>query len=214
MKVLVTGFDPFGGESVNPAFEAVKMLPDAIHGAEIVKVEIPTVFGKGPDKVREAIIAEKPDFVLCIGQAGGRAGISVEKVGINFSDARIKDNEGNQPIDEPIKEDGKNAYFATIPVKAMVANMEDNGIPAHVSYTAGTYVCNNVMYSLLYMLDKEFKGIKGGFIHVPFDTKQVKGKPVTTPSMPVKTISEGLGYAIEAMLKNEEDIKVVGGTTH
>lgn len=214
MKVLITGFDPFGGESVNPAFEAVKMLPDEIAGAKIVKVEIPTVFGKGPDKVRESIIAERPNFVICVGQAGGRAGISIEKVGINIRDARIPDNEKKQPIDVPIKEDGETAYFATIPVKAMVANIQEHGIPAFVSYTAGTFVCNDVMYSLLYMLDKEFKGVKGGFIHVPFDTKQGIGKPVTTPTMPIKTITEGLAYAIEAMVKNGNDIKAIGGTTH
>lgn len=214
MKVLVTGFDPFGGESINPAFEAVKMLPDEIAGAEIVKLEIPTVFRKEADKLRSAIQKEKPDIVICVGQAGGRAGISIEKVAINLADARIPDNEGNQPVDEPIKEDGPAAYFATVPVKAMAANVEENGIPAHVSYTAGTFVCNDIMYNLLYMLDKEFHGIRGGFIHVPFDTKQIKGKPNTTPSMPVATISEGLKYAIEAAIKHSSDIRKIGGETH
>jgi pyroglutamyl-peptidase len=214
MKVLVTGFDPFGGESINPAFEAVKMLPDEIAGAKVVKVEIPTVFRKCADKVRQEILKEKPDLVISIGQAGGRAGISIEKVAINLEDGRIPDNEGNQPIEVSIKEDGAAAYFATIPVKAMAANVEEHGIPAHVSYTAGTYVCNDVMYHLLYMLDKEFPGVRGGFIHVPFDTKQVKGKPITTPSMPIATISEGLKFAIEAAINNLSDIQKVGGTTH
>jgi pyroglutamyl-peptidase len=207
MKVLITGFDPFGGESINPAFEAVKMLPDEIAGAKVVKVEIPTVFRKGADKVHDAILKEKPDIVLCIGQAGGRAGISIERVAINLEDGRIADNEGNQPVDETIKENGEAAYFATVPVRAMVANVEDHGIPAHISYTAGTYVCNDVMYNLLYMLDKELPGIHGGFIHVPYDTKQVKGKPITTPSMPVGTISEGLRYAIEAAILHVSDAK-------
>lgn len=214
MKVLVTGFDPFGGESINPAFEAVKMLPDEIAGAKIVKVEIPTVFRKCADRLHEAILKEKPDMVVCIGQAGGRAGISIEKVAINLEDARIPDNDGNQPIDVLIKEDGATGYFASLPVKAMVANVEEHGIPAHVSYTAGTYVCNDIMYHLLYMIDKEFPSIRGGFIHVPFDTKQVKGKPITTPSMPVATISEGLKYAIEAAIVHLSDVHHVGGTTH
>lgn len=214
MKVLVTGFDPFGGESINPAFEAVKMLPDEIAGAKVVKVEIPTVFRKCADKVHQEILNEKPDLIICIGQAGGRAGISIEKVAVNLEDGRIPDNEGNQPVDVPVKEDGPAAYFATVPVKAMAAYVEEHGIPAHVSYTAGTYVCNDVMYHLLYMLDKEFPGIRGGFIHVPFDTKQIKGKPITTPSMPIATISDGLKLAIEAAITQLSDLKMAGGAIH
>lgn len=214
MKVLVTGFDPFGGESVNPAYEAVKQIPDQVAGAQVIKVEIPTVFDKAGEAVEKAIIEHNPDIVLCIGQAGGRAGISVEKVAINLQEARIPDNEGRQPFDKKVREDGENAYFATVPVKAMVKHIEDNGIPAHISYTAGTYVCNDTMYSLLYMINKKYNNIKGGFIHVPYDTAQIKGKPITTPSMPVATIAQGLTYAIEAAVQNEEDIMATGGTTH
>lgn len=211
MKVLVTGFDPFGGESVNPAYEAVKLIPEIVSGAQIIKVEIPTVFGKAGIKLEEAIIEHDPDYVICVGQAGGRAGISIEKVAINLKDARIPDNDGQQPLDEAIKSDGEPAYFASIPVKAMVAKVEENGIPAHLSYTAGTYVCNDIMYTLLYLLNKKFPSIRGGFIHVPYDTAQIKGKPITTASMPIKTISEGLTFAIEAVLENESDIKTQGG---
>ncbi len=119
MKILVTGFDPFGGEKINPAIESVKKLPDKILGAEIIKLEIPTVIGKSVDKIREKIKEVNPDVVLSIGQAGGRPDITVERVGINCDDCRIKDNEGNQPIDEKVVEDGPAAYFATVPIKAM-----------------------------------------------------------------------------------------------
>lgn len=214
MKILVTGFDPFGGEKVNPAFEAVKLIPDEVCGAEVIKVEIPTVFEKGPKVVEEAIEKYNPDVIICVGQAGGRAGISLEKVAVNLRDCSMPDNEGNKMIDRPIAEDGETAYFTTLPVKAMRTYLEEKGIPVHLSYTAGTYVCNDVMYSLLYLLDKKYPNKKGGFLHVPFDTSQVIGKAITTPSMPIATIAEGLTYAIEAILKNEEDIKVAGGTTH
>ena len=147
MKVLLTGFDPFGGESVNPAFEAIKLLPDTIAGAEIVKVEIPTEFTRSISCVEAAIKEHNPDVVIDVGQAGGRACVTVEKVGINLADARIPDNAGEQPSDEPLQADGPTAYFATIPVKAMVQNVREHGLPCHVSFTAGTYVCNCVMYS-------------------------------------------------------------------
>jgi len=215
MKILVTGFDPFGGEKVNPAFEAVKLLPKEIKGAEVIGIEIPTVFTKGPEKVKEAILKYKPDAVLNVGQAGGRCGITVEKVGINYKEARIKDNDGNQPSAQLIKEDGETAYFASIPVKAMVENMRKNNIPSSISYTAGTYVCNDVMYSVLYMLDKEFDGVIGGFVHVPYASEQVLDK-ANLASMPVETIAKGLEYCIEAIVEfgsNDVDTNL-GGTTH
>ncbi len=120
MKVLITGFDPFGGESVNPALEAVKLLPNTISGAEVIKIEIPTVFRKALDHIESAIEKHNPDIVISIGQAGGRFGVTPERVAINIDDARIKDNEGNQPIDLPIYEDGQSAYFSNLPIKAMV----------------------------------------------------------------------------------------------
>ncbi len=213
MKILVTGFDPFGGEAVNPAYEAVKLLPKSIKGAEIITIEIPTVFSRGAERVEKAIVEHKPNAVVCIGQAGGRSCISIERIGVNLKEASIPDNDGNQPADEKIKEDGENAYFATIPVKAMVNNVRKNGIPSHLSYTAGTYVCNDVMYSLLYMLDKKYKDIKGGFIHVPYATEQVVNKANNIASMPVETIAKGLEYAIEAIIDNESDIADAMGTT-
>ncbi len=213
MKVLVTGFDPFGGESVNPAFEAIKLLPDEIAGAEIIKLEIPTVFTKSEVVVEDAIKACMPDIVINVGQAGGRSTITPEKIAINLKDARIPDNDGEQPLDEPLHEDGEPAYFATVPVKAMVENMKAHGIPASLSYTAGTYVCNAVMYNTQYMIAKRYPGIKEGFIHVPFAAEQVVNKPNGTPSMSLEMIAKGLEYAIEAAVKGEE-VSVALGATH
>lgn len=179
MKVLLTGFDPFGGESVNPAFEAIKLLPDTIAGAEIVKVEIPTEFTRSISCVEAAIKEHNPDVVIDVGQAGGRACVTVEKVGINLADARIPDNAGEQPSDEPLQADGPTAYFATIPVKAMVQNVREHGLPCHVSFTAGTYVCNCVMYNVLHLCATKYPNIRAGFIHVPFACEQVVGKAST-----------------------------------
>lgn len=211
MKILVTGFDPFGGDMMNPAFEAVKLLPATVAGAEIVVLEVPTVFAKSAEVVKQGILQHKPDAVLCIGQAGGRASITVEKVGINLAEARIPDNENNQPSGVKLVEDGETAYFATLPVKAMVTSIKKLGIPAHISYTAGTFVCNDIMYRLLHLLKTEFPNIRGGFIHVPFDTAQVVDRPVGTPSMPVATIAEALKAAVEAIALNPVDIELPAG---
>lgn len=212
MKVLITGFDPFGGESVNPAYEAVKLLPEQIQGAEIIKIEIPTVYDKAGKTVEEGIKKYQPDVVLCIGQAGGRSSIQIEKVAINLAEARIKDNEGNQPMDTAIKEDGENAYFTNLPCKAVVNELRLAGIPASISYTAGTFVCNDVMYDLLYMISKRYQHIRGGFIHVPFAHGQVIGKPEGTPSMSLETMAKGLELAIKAIVENTEDISLHMGT--
>ncbi len=210
MKVLITGFDPFGGEKINPAWEAVKKLDDEIAGAKIIKLQVPTVFRKSIEKLEEAIKEENPDIVLCIGQAGGRYEISIERVAINIDDARIKDNEGNQPIDIPIFEDGENAYFTNLPIKSMVKEMKDNKIPGAVSNTAGTFVCNHLMYGLLYLINKKYENIKGGFIHVPFIPEQVLEKK-NTPCLSLDSITKGLYFAIKAAVENENDIKSVGG---
>lgn len=217
-KILVTGFDPFGGEPVNPAFEAVKLLPDEIAGATVVKLEIPTVFARSATVVEEAMVREQPDYVLCIGQAGGQAGgrsaLTVEKVAINLAEARIPDNDGEQPFDMPLREDGDTAYFATLPVKAMVKNINDHGIPAFMSYTAGTYVCNSIMYNVLYLIDRKFPGVKGGFIHVPYATAQGVGKPNGTPTMEIATMARGIEAAIEAAVSTGTDATDIMGETH
>ena len=148
-KILVTGFGPFGGETVNPAFEAVRLLPDTIAGLQLVKLELPTVFGAAGERLLAKIEAVQPAAILCVGQAGGRAAITPEKVAINYMDGRIPDNAGRQPQDEPIRPDGLDAYFTTLPVRRMAERIRAAGIPAAVSYTAGTYVCNYLMYTLL-----------------------------------------------------------------
>ena len=199
MKILITGSDPFGGETVNPAYEAVKLLPDTIAGAEIIKLEVPTRFHRAGAVLEDAMQRHKPDAVICVGQAGGRAAITPEKVAINLMDGRIPDNAGYQPVDAPIREDGETAYFTSLPVKAMVQRMRDAGIPAAVSYTAGTYVCNYLLYTLLYLIDKKYPNVRGGFIHVPYAMEQVINKPLGTPSMDLRQIARGLETAVEAV---------------
>ncbi len=205
MKILITGFEPFGGESVNPAYEAVKLLPDMAGDIQIVKMEIPTVFGEAGKVVETGILQHQPDAVICVGQAGRRADIGVERVAINLVEASIPDNAGNQPMDVKVQEDGDTAYFATIPVKAMVKNIKNHGIPASISYTAGTYVCNSVMYDLLYLIDRKYPSIRGGFIHVPYATEQGVGKPVGTATMELSTISKALLYALEAVAGEDKN---------
>ncbi len=201
MRILLTAFDPFGGESVNPAQEAVECVSDEVRGAQVVKCIVPTVFGKSIDTVYEAICREKPDVVLCIGQAGGRVGLTVERVAINLNDARIHDNDGKQPRDTKIYEDGENAYFASLPVKEMVEGIKAEGVPASISYTAGTFVCNHLMYGVLYKIAKEFPGMRGGFMHVPFLHEQVISKP-GTPSLSKEDIVKGIEAAIKAIVEN------------
>jgi len=191
MKILISGFDPFGGEPINPALEAVKLLPNNIAGVEVIKVEIATVFNKSIEALESSIKNHNPDAVICIGQAGGRFAVMPERVAINIDDARIKDNEGN---------------------KAMVKNMVDNGYPSAISNTAGTFVCNHIMYGLLYLIDKKYSHMKGGFIHVPYIPNQVVSKP-NTPYMNLQDISKCLELCIEALVNNgDEDIKTIGGT--
>lgn len=212
MKILITGFDPFGGEEVNPSFEAVKLLPDVIEEATIIKVQIPTVFKKSYETLKGEIVKHSPDIVICVGQAGGTNAIRIERVAINIDDARIGDNEGNQPIDEKIFEDGENAYFSTLPIKGIVDENKKDDIPCMVSNTAGTYVCNHIFYSLMYGIHRDFPNIKGGFIHVPFIKEQAKTD--VTPFMELKDITRGLKNAVIASLKYNEDLKVTGGLTH
>lgn len=211
MKILITAFDPFGGDIVNPALEAVKLMKDQIEGAEIVKLEIPTVFHKSIDKIKEAILSEKPDVVLSVGQAGGRFEVTPERVAINVDDARIADNEGNQPLDRAIFEDGEPAYFATLPVKAMVQAIRAIGLPSSLSNTAGTFVCNHVMYGVLYHISKMGKDIRAGFIHVPFTPEQVANRPAPAPCLSAVDISRALEAAVAAIVQNEKDIVAVGG---
>ncbi|CAI1546017.1 pyroglutamyl-peptidase I [Serratia quinivorans] len=212
-KVLITGFEPFGGERVNPSWEVVKQLNDMeLAGARIIARQLPCVFGTALEALNAAIDEVQPVMVLAIGQAGGRTDITIERVAINVDDARIPDNQGQQPIDEPIVESGPAAYFSTLPIKAMVDSMREAGIPASVSQTAGTYVCNHVMYGLLHRLNSQ-QAIKGGFIHIPYLPEQAAAHP-GAPSMAATTVLFALELAISIALQVEHDLKVVGGATH
>ncbi|WP_407887996.1 pyroglutamyl-peptidase I [Levilactobacillus sp. N40-8-2] len=199
MKILVTGFDPFGGESTNPAIEAVKQLPDEISGAHIVKLEIPTVFNRCAEVVRQAIFVEQPDVVLSIGQAGGRAALTPELVAINLNDGRIPDNAGQQPVDQPIQLTGDAAYFTQLPVKAMVSAIQAAGLPSQVSTTAGTYVCNHIMYQVQYLRATAFPTLQAGFMHIPFLPSQVTGRP-NTPSLSLADDVRGITAALTAIV--------------
>ena len=214
MKVLVTGFEPFGGEKVNPALEAVKGLPAEIHGAEVRCLEVPTVFHKSAHVLEEEMSHYQPDFVLCIGQAGGRSSLTPERVAINQDDARIPDNDGNQPLDLAIRPDGAPAYFSSLPIKAMVQAIKKEGLPASVSNTAGTFVCNHLMYQALYLVEKKFPHVKAGFMHIPYMMEQVVNRP-TTPAMSLVDIRRGIEAAIGAIIEHgDQDLKLVGGETH
>ena len=198
MKILLTAFEPFGGESVNPAMEAVKLVRDEISGAVIVKRYIPVVFGKSIAAVLAAMEEERPDAVVCVGQAGGREGVTPERVAINVDDARIPDNEGNRPVDTPVVPDGAPAYFSTLPVKSIVARIRAAGVPAELSNSAGTYVCNHLMYGVLHHIAREFPGMRGGFIHVPFLHEQALTRP-NVPSLSMRDLTVGLEAAVVAV---------------
>ena len=214
MKLLLTAFDPFGGSPINPAQEAVRLVPDRIGDVEIIKLEVPTVFGKSIDTVIAKMAEVRPDAVLCIGQAGGRYDLTPERVAINLNDARIPDNEGNQPIDVPVFNDGAPAYFSSLPIKAMVAGIREAGLPASVSNTAGTFVCNHLMYGVLYHIARSFPGVRGGFMHVPFVPSQTVDRPTPAPSMCERDIARGIEAAIAAIAGNEVDIVATEGKTH
>ena len=190
-KLLITGFDPFGGETVNPSWEAVRLLPEEIGACRLTKLQIPTVFGRAAETVLAASEKLQPDVILCIGQAGGRSGITPEVVGINLREARLPDNAGNQPTDVPVVENGPAAYFATVPVRAMVKAVNDAGISAALSYSAGTFVCNDVLYSLLH----HYHGTQTrvGFIHIPFLPEQAEEN---VPAMALEQMTAALTAAI------------------
>ena len=211
--VLITGFEPFGGESVNPSWEVVSSLDNAIiGGCRVIARQLPCVFGESLAVLNAAIDALSPSLVLAVGQAGGRTDITVERVAINVDDARIVDNQGQQPVDVPVVADGPAAWFSTLPIKAMVMAMRNAGVPASVSQTAGTFVCNHVMYGLLHKL-RDAPAVKGGFIHIPYLPQQAAQHP-GAPSMAAETVRRALEVAIATALQVESDIAVTGGATH
>ena len=214
MKILLTAFEPFGGETTNSALEAVNQTADHIGDTEVVRLAVPTVFGKSIAVVAAAIEKERPDAVLCIGQAEGRCELTPERVAINLDDARIPDNEGNQPVDLPIFPDGAPACFSTLPIKAMVRAIRGAGLPASVSNTAGTFVCNHLMYGVLYTLEKEYPGVRGGFMHVPAAPGQAARRGTPVPSMSVRDIASGIEAAVRAIAEFERDVAAVEGKLH
>jgi len=208
MKIIVTGFDPFGGEKINPSIECVKALPE-IEGVELIRLELPTVFKESAKRLNEVINDVKPDAVLSVGQAGGRPGITMERIAINVDDARIPDNISQQPIDEAIQLDGEAAYFSTLPIKRIVKAIREAGISAEVSNSAGTFVCNHIMYQALFAATKADKPFKAGFMHIPFIPEQTADKP----SLPLEESTKALQIAIETIRDylNDEDIKIQEG---
>ena len=208
MKIIVTGFDPFGGETINPSIECVKALPE-IEGVELIRLELPTVFKESAKRLNEVINDVKPDAVLSVGQAGGRPGITMERIAINVDDARIPDNISQQPIDEAIQLDGEAAYFTTLPIKRIVKAIREAGISAEVSNSAGTFVCNHIMYQSLFAATKADKPFKAGFMHIPFIPEQTTDKP----SLPLEESTKAVQIAIETIRDyiNDEDIKVQEG---
>lgn len=196
MRVLITGFDPFGGEPVNPALEAVMRLPGRIGGHEIVARALPTAFHRSLGVLSGAVREVRPDVLIAVGQAGGRSEISIERVAINVDDAPMLDNDGQSPTDQPIAPDGPAAYFSTLPIKAMVQALTTAGIPAEVSNTAGTFVCNHVLYGALHLAARERPAMRAGFIHIPFLPEQIARHP-GQPSMALETVVAGLTLAID-----------------
>ena len=196
MKILLTVFEPFGGDMINSTQEVAKQIH--IDGAEIIKINVPVVFNKAGDVVYKTIIEEKPDVVLCLGQAEGRAEITPEVVAINLQEARIADNEGNKPSAIKCIEQGENAYFSSLPIRKIVENIKKENIPVRLSYTAGTYVCNDLMYSVLYHIESEFPNLIGGFIHLPILDEQVKGRDI--PSISLKDATRGIEIAIKTII--------------
>ena len=215
-RILLTGFEPFGGEAVNPSWEIARTL-DGWHceGHVVQAVRLSCVFGDALRELDAAIAAHRPALVVCLGQAGGRPEISIERIAINVDDARIPDNLGRQPVDSAIEVDGPAAYFSTLPIKAIARDVRAAGIAAAVSNTAGTFVCNHVFYALMHRLatTPALARTCGGFVHVPYTPEQVAGRP-DTPAMALATQIEGIRQALRTALLTGADRRETGGREH
>ncbi len=212
-RLLLTGFEPFGGEPVNPSWRVAQALDGlAIAGVEVRAVQLPCVFGQALSVLGEALAATQPVLVLALGQAQGRCDFSLERVAINVDDARIADNAGARPIDAPIVAGGPAAYFATLPIKAMVAALRDAGLPASLSQTAGTFVCNHVFYGLMHTLQARPgpAAVRGGFMHLPLLPEQAARHPGVA-SLPLATMVEGVRLALATALQTATDLRQSGG---
>src|SRR5438105_6637767 len=210
MKALVTGFEPFGADAVNPSRKAVLRLPARLGELAIETRVLPTVFGRAIAALEDALVTVGPDIVLCVGLAGGRAELSLERVAINVDDARIPDNDGQQPIDRPIVADGPAAYFTGLPVKRAVAALREAGLPAIVSNTAGTFVCNHVFYGLMHLTATRQLPLRGGFLHVPYLPSQA-ARFSAAPSMALEEIVRGIEIVLSVAATRVDDIAVAEG---
>ncbi|MFE7316893.1 pyroglutamyl-peptidase I [Streptomyces sp. NPDC057555] len=212
-RVLFTGFEPFGGESTNPSWEAVRVAVAApLAGLELHAVELPCVYGESLTALRAAVDEICPDVVVSVGQAGGRPDVTVERVALNVDDARIPDTAGAEPIDEPIVPGGPAAYFSTLPIKACVAAVRAAGLPASVSNTAGTFVCNHVFYGLAHLIATELPHVRGGFVHVPYAPEQVTDR--AQPSLLVAAVAAALREIAATAARTRTDLRVAEGATH
>jgi len=199
-KLLLTGFEPFGGEKINPALEAVRSVKDEIGGLQIVKLQVPVVFCEADRLICKEMARVQPDAVLCVGQAGGRDAITPERVAINVMDAAVPDNAGQVMTDCSIAPEGPAAYFATLPIRDMMEAVRAQGTACRISNTAGTYVCNNLMYAALHYAAENMPHVKAGFVHVPYIPEQTAGK-ADVPSMPLEQIIQALEAMIEVLAK-------------
>jgi pyroglutamyl-peptidase len=209
--VLLTGFEAFGGDAVNPSWQAASALQGRqIVGHRVIAAQLPTVFAESLVRLRALLRAHRPVLVVALGQAGGRSAISLERVAINICDARIPDNAGAQPVDEPVLADGPCAYFSSLPIKAMLQALRQAGIAGEVSQTAGSFVCNQVFYGLMHELAtrRALRHTRGGFIHVPWLPSQA---PPGAPSMALATLVQGLRLALRSALTHEQDVRIGAG---
>ncbi|SFC20423.1 pyroglutamyl-peptidase I [Collimonas sp. OK412] len=212
--ILLTGFEPFEQEPLNPSWEAVRALDGwPCAGAQVAARQLPCVFGQALQVLGQLMEELKPALVICVGQAGGRSQMSLERVAINVDDARIADNAGRQPIDQPIRSGGPAAYFSTLPIKGMAKAMRAAGIPAEVSQTAGTFVCNHVFYGLMDQLAAHAPAVRGGFIHIPYIPSQAARHP-GQPSLALETLVEGLRIALQSAMTLQQDVEEGGGQLH
>jgi len=210
-KILLTGFEPFGGESINPSGEIARQLHGTVVGGHrIVGALLPCVFGAAITELKKQIRATRPVLIVCVGQAGGRAEVTPERVAINVDDARIPDNAGRQPVDRPIVRGGPAAYWSMLPIKAIVADLRRLKLPAAVSQTAGTFVCNHVFYGLMHELRGQ-KKVRGGFIHVPYLPEQAKSGQ---PSLTMETMIAAISTSVAVALRTRRDARSAGGATH
>jgi pyroglutamyl-peptidase len=210
LKALVTGFEPFGGDAINPSSLAVDRLKKRYGSLVVQTATLPCSFGRSSGVLQDAIDKAKPDIVLCVGLAGGRSELCLERVGINVQDARIRDNDGKQPIDKPVVKGGPAAHFATLPIKACVAAMRQAGLAATVSNTAGTFVCNHILYALMDIAGHHSTPLRGGFLHVPYAPEQI-AKVGTAPSMAVADVTRGIEIILQVSAERTADIHTAEG---